>query len=50
MKRRLSALRIKEDKNTRKSETALKKMKYHQIVQEMEQRERERKEINRAEN
>lgn len=35
MKRRLSALKIKEEKNTRKSESALKKLKFHQIIQEM---------------
>jgi len=43
MKRRLSALLIKEDKLNRKSETAIKKIKYHEMIQQMERREREKK-------
>ena len=49
MKRRLSALKIREEKNYRKSECAIKKIKYHQMIQDMEQRERERKRMYRIE-
>jgi hypothetical protein len=45
MKRRLSALRIKDEKNNKKAESALKKIKYHQFVQDLEQIERNRREI-----
>lgn len=38
MKRRLSALKIKDDKNNRKAEAAMKKIKYHRYVQDLEQR------------
>lgn len=47
MKRRLSALRIKDDKNNKKAEVAHKKIKYHQFIQALEQQERDRKEIYR---
>lgn len=47
MKRRLSALRIKDDKNNKKAEVAHMKIKYHQFIQALEQQERDRKEIYR---
>lgn len=49
MKRRLSALRIKDEKNNKKAEVAHKKIKYHQFIQALEQQERDRKEIFRQE-
>ena len=47
MKRRLSALRIKDEKNSKRSETTMKKVKYHSFLQDLEQRERDKRQVHR---
>lgn len=42
MKRRLSALMIKDEKNSRKAQVAYKKIQYHQYIQDLEQQQREK--------
>ena len=45
MKRRMSALRIKDEKNNKKADLAMKKLKYHEFIQDLEKGERQNKAI-----